>query len=283
MEPVIMDGKALSEKLRAEMIVDVRRVVEKTGTTPVLATILVGDDPSSHTYVRMKGRACDTIGLASRRIDLPSSSSTADLLAAIDQCNSDSSVYGILLQHPVPKQIDERVCFDRILPEKDVDGVTTLGFGRLSFGLPAFASCTPGGIIRLIDEYTIPLSGKRAAVVGRSPILGKPMAMMLLERDCTVTICHSKTSDLPATLADADIVVAALGRAEFIRGEWLKEGVVVIDAGYNPGNVGDAHYESCLRKASYITPVPGGVGPMTITMLLANTVEAALRRNSLMN
>ncbi len=281
METVILDGKALSAKIKEELRERVAKLKASGAAAPSLATILVGDDPASETYVRMKVKACEAVGMGSRKLELPKETTTDELLAAIDELNADASINGILLQHPVPSQIDERAAFDRILPEKDVDGVTSAGFGAISFGMPAYASCTPGGMIRLLDEYKIELSGKKAVVVGRSPILGRPMAMLLLHRDCTVTICHSRTKDLPGELADADIVVAAVGKPNFIKGEWLKEGVVVLDAGYNPGNVGDAHYESCAEKASHITPVPGGVGPMTIAMLLANTVESAERKAGL--
>ncbi len=270
-EPVILDGKKLAGEIRA----DLKERVAKLTRQPVLATILVGSDPASATYVKMKGKACESIGMASRRIELPASTQTAALLRIIDELNQDPDVHGILLQHPVPDDVDERAAFDRIAAEKDVDGVTTLGFGKISFGLDAYASCTPAGMIRLMDEYEIPIEGKHAVVVGRSPILGKPMALLLLERNATVTICHSRTKDLEAHLATADIVVAAVGKPNFIKGDGLKDGVVVMDAGYNEGNVGDAEYDSCYKKASHITPVPGGVGPMTIAMLLAHTVQAA--------
>ena len=270
-EPVILDGKTLAASIRE----DLKTRGAKLPATPVLATILVGDDPASATYVKMKGKACESIGMDSRRIELPASTQTAALLRIIDELNNDPNVHGILLQHPVPDDVDERLAFDRIAATKDVDGVTTLGFGKISFGLEAYASCTPAGMIRLMDEYKVPIEGKHAVVVGRSPILGKPMALLLLERNATVTICHSRTKNLEQHLATADIVVAAVGKPNFIRGESLKPGVVVMDAGYNAGNVGDADYESCFKKASYITPVPGGVGPMTIAMLLAHTVQAA--------
>lgn len=275
MEPIIMDGKALAGKIREDLKTRVQAIKDQGHNTPVLATILVGEDPASATYVKMKVKSCESIGMVSKRVDLSEKTTTDELLAVIDDLNADPDVMGILLQHPVPSQIDERACFDRIAPEKDVDGVTTLGFGRISFGESAFGSCTPAGMMRMLDEYGIDPEGKHAVVVGRSPILGKPMAMMLLQRNATVTVCHSRTRDLPSILASADIVVAALGKPEFIKGEWLKEGVVLLDAGYNPGNVGDAHYESCYKKASHITPVPGGVGPMTIATLLEQTVESA--------
>lgn len=275
MKPVLLDGKSLAEKIRTQLA---PRVARLKAHSPALATILVGVDPASATYVRMKVRACESIGLRSLRVDLPESATTADLLARIDALNADTAVCGILLQHPSPAQIDERQAFDRIALEKDVDGVTTLGFGRLSFGLPAFGSCTPAGIMRLLEEYRIPLEGKNAVVIGRSAILGRPMAAMLLAKNCTVTVCHSRTADLPAHVRQADLVIAACGRPHLVRGEWLKEAAVVVDAGYNPGNVGDADFESCLKRASYITPVPGGVGPMTIAMLLEHSVLAAERR-----
>lgn len=276
-EPVLLDGKSLAASIRAKLANRVTDKAKLGKKPPVLATILVGADPASATYVRMKGRACEEAGIGSRKIELPASTTTQQLLTVIDTLNEDADVHGILLQHPVPGQIDERAAFDRISPEKDVDGVTAGGFGRVSFGISgSYPSCTPAGIVRLLDEYKIPLSGKHAVVVGRSPILGKPMAALLVNRDSTVTICHSRTQDLPSHLGRADIIVAAVGKPNFIRGEWLREGVVVIDAGYNAGNVGDTDFASCAARASYITPVPGGVGPMTIAMLLVHTVDSAL-------
>ena len=280
MEPVILDGKTLAGKIRQELSERVKKLVAGGRAAPTLATILVGADPASATYVKMKGKACESTGLGSKKVELPESTTTPELLKVIDELNADPAISGILLQHPVPSQVDERAAFDRILPHKDVDGVTSAGFGQISFDIEgAYPSCTPAGMIRLMDEYKIPLEGKHAVVVGRSPILGKPMALLLLNRNCTVTVCHSRTRDLKSHLASADIVVAAVGKPNFVRGEDLKEGVVVMDAGYNPGNVGDADYESCYKKASHITPVPGGVGPMTIAMLLAHTVDSA-ERNS---
>lgn len=273
--PVLMDGKSLAARIREDLKARVMRLVESGQPKPVLATILVGDDPASATYVKMKGKACESIGIGSLKIELPQSTTTEELLARIEACNADPNIHGILLQHPVPPQVDERLAFDSISPEKDADGVTTLGFGRVSFGEPAYACCTPAGILRLLDEYAIPLEGSHAVVVGRSAILGRPVAMMLLNRNCTVTMCHSKTQNLPDRVREADIVVAAVGRPNFIQGDWIREGAVVIDAGYNPGNIGDADFEACSKRASYITPVPGGVGPMTIAMLLTHTVEAA--------
>ncbi len=274
-EPVLLDGKTLADKIKVELKERVGRLRATGRPAPVLATILVGDDPASATYVKMKGRACEAVGMESLRIALPAGTTTEELLARIDELNANSAVNGILLQHPVPPQIDERACFDRIAPGKDVDGVTTYGFGAISMGVPAFASCTPAGMIRLLDAYKIPIAGQHAVVVGRSPILGKPMALLLLARDATVTICHSKTRGLAEIVRQADIVVAAVGRPEFIKGDWIKNGAVVLDAGYNPGNVGDADFEGARARAAYITPVPGGVGPMTIAMLLEHTVQSA--------
>ena len=276
-QPVILDGKALSANIKEDLKARVARLVAAGKPAPVLATILVGDDPASATYVKMKGKACEAVGMGSRRIEMPASTTTEELLARIDELNADPQINGILLQHPVPSQVDERACFDRILPEKDVDGVTTFGFGAISMDVPAYPSCTPAGIIRLMDEYKLEYTGKHAVVVGRSPILGKPMAMLLLGRNCTVTICHSRTQNLPDMVRQADIVVAAVGKPKFIQGDWIKPGAVLIDAGYNPGNVGDADLKNA-GHASHLTPVPGGVGPMTIAMLLEHTVQSAEKK-----
>lgn len=274
----ILDGKSLSQKIREELKKRVESLKNNYNKTPTLATILVGNDPASATYVNMKVKSCHNIGMNSIRIDLPETTTTEELLNEIYKLNNNNEVDGILLQHPVPKQIDERKCFDAIDIEKDVDGVTTLGFGKISFGLDAYPSCTPAGIIRLLDEYNLKLEGKNAVVIGRSPILGKPLSMLLLQRNATVTICHSKTQNLPDIVRTADFVFACCGIPKFVKGDWLKEGCILVDAGYNPGNIGDADFESCYPKCSYITPVPGGVGPMTIAMLLSHTVEAAEKK-----
>ncbi len=278
METKILDGKSLSLKIREELKKRIDVLKNQYNKVPTLATILVGNDVASATYVNMKVKSCQSIGMGSIRIDLPENTTTEQLLEEIYKLNQDPDVDGILLQHPVPKQIDERKCFDTIDIEKDVDGVTTLGFGKISFGLPAYPSCTPAGIIRLLDEYRLSLEGKNAVVIGRSPILGKPLSMLLLQRNATVTICHSKTKNLPDIVKTADFVFACCGIPKFVKGDWLKDGCVLVDAGYNPGNVGDADYDSCFPKCSYITPVPGGVGPMTIAMLLSHTVEAAEKK-----
>jgi len=276
MPAIVLDGKSLSKQMEADLAVRVEKLkVASQGRTPILATLLVGNDPASGTYVKMKGNACRRVGMDSLRVDLAEATTTEELLASIDELNANPDVHGILLQHPVPKQIDERRCFDAIALAKDVDGVTTLGFGRMAMGERAYGSATPAGIMKLLAHYDIPLSGRRAVVVGRSPILGKPMAMMLLNADATVTICHSRTRDLPALIAEADIVVGAVGRPEFIKGDWIREGAVVIDAGYHPGGVGDVELTAVIDRCAAYTPVPGGVGPMTIATLIEQTVEAA--------
>ncbi|HTO21988.1 MAG TPA: bifunctional methylenetetrahydrofolate dehydrogenase/methenyltetrahydrofolate cyclohydrolase FolD, partial [Spirochaetia bacterium] len=245
------------------------------GRPPILATILVGDDPASATYVKMKGNACRRVGMESLKVVLPQATTTEELLARIDELNANPDVHGILLQHPAPKQVDERRCFERISLAKDVDGVTMLGFGRMAMGEPAYGSATPAGIMRLLTHYGVRLEGRHAVVVGRSPILGKPVALMLLNANATVTICHSKTEHLPEIVKGADIVVGAVGRPEFIKAAWIRDGAVVVDAGYHPGNVGDVELAPVISRCSAYTPVPGGVGPMTIATLITQTVEAA--------
>ncbi|GHD30330.1 bifunctional methylenetetrahydrofolate dehydrogenase/methenyltetrahydrofolate cyclohydrolase FolD [Parahalioglobus pacificus] len=271
----VLDGKALAGETEAQLLERVEALKAKSGgKTPILATILVGDDPASATYVKMKGNACRRVGMESVAVELPAATTTDELLAKIAELNANPDVHGILLQHPVPSQIDERVCFDAIDLTKDVDGVTCLGFGRMAMGEPAYGCATPQGIMRLLEAYDVEIEGKHAVVVGRSPILGKPMAMMLLQKNATVTICHSRTRDLPALVAQADILVGAVGKPEFIRAEWVKDGAVVVDAGYHPGGVGDIELEPLLERASAYTPVPGGVGPMTINTLIMQSVES---------
>ena len=270
----ILDGKKLANESEKEILKSVSLLKEK-GIVPTLATILVGNDPASETYVRMKQETCRRVGMESLAINLPKKTSTEELLSKIDELNSDKSIHGILLQHPVPNQINERECFERISIEKDVDGVTCLGFGRMSMGLSAYGSCTPAGIMRILDFYNIDISGMNAVVVGRSPILGKPMAMMLLNKNATVTICHSRTNELENHVRNADLVVGAVGVPKLIKKEWLKKGAVVIDAGYHPEKCGDIDLDGIDEIASSYTPVPGGVGPMTINTLIENTMEAA--------
>lgn len=271
---IVLDGKKLSEKSEKDFVKRVSVIKKKTGSSPILATILVGDNPASATYVNMKGNACRRIGMESLKIELPETTSTEELMKQINVLNDNKDVHGILLQHPVPSQIDERKCFDAIKIEKDVDGVTSLGFGKMSMQERVFGSCTPYGIMRLLDEYKIELEGKSAVVVGRSPILGKPMAMMLLNRNCTVTICHSKTQNLKSKIGDADIIVGAVGIPKFIKGDWIKNEAVVIDAGYHPEKCGDIELESIINRCEAYTPVPGGVGPMTINTLILQTIES---------
>jgi methylenetetrahydrofolate dehydrogenase (NADP+)/methenyltetrahydrofolate cyclohydrolase len=254
----------------------------RTGTKPCLATVLIGDDPASVTYVRMKRNRCAKAGIESRHVQLPADTTTEQLIDVITELGADPAVHGILLQHPVPVQIDERAAFEAIPAGKDVDGVTMQSFAAMAFGYNGFASCTPGGIMRLLDAYGVDVSGKHAVVIGRSAILGKPAGMLLLARDATVTICHSRTQDLPDIVRTADIVVAAVGKPEFVRGDWLKPGAVVVDAGYNEGNVGDVAYDEARTQAGMVTPVPGGVGPTTIAVLLEQTVDAAFRQRGLL-
>ncbi|MDF1509909.1 tetrahydrofolate dehydrogenase/cyclohydrolase catalytic domain-containing protein [Robertmurraya sp. DFI.2.37] len=275
-EKLILDGQKVANDVKEGLKPRIA-VLKEEGIIPSLATILVGDDPSSATYVRMKGNACERLGIHSRRIHLPKETTTDELLQTIHELNNDSTVHGILLQHPVPSHIDERAAFEAIALEKDVDGVTSWGYGQTALGFGLYPSCTPAAIVRIMEYYNIEAEGKHAVVVGRSPILGKPVSALLLNMNATVTTCHSRTVNLPEIVKQADIVVAAVGKPEFIKGDWLKKGAVVLDAGYNPGNVGDVEYESCFQKSSAITPVPGGVGPVTISMLLKHTVDAAER------
>lgn len=279
----LMDGTGLAGRIVEEAAAKAAEVSQRTGTSPCLATVLVGEDPASVTYVRMKRARCAKAGIRSRHIALPAATTTAELIDTLAGLSDDPDVHGILLQHPCGPHIDERAAFEAIAPHKDVDGVTAHSFaamsfalpGFVSFALPGFVSCTPGGIMRLLEAYDVDLTGRRAAVVGRSAILGKPVGMLLLARDATVTYRHSRTADLPDIIREADVVVAAVGRPRLIRGEDIKSGAVVIDAGYNAGNVGDVDFDTALTRARLITPVPGGVGPMTIAVLLAQTVDAA--------
>ena len=271
---IILDGKNIALSTEESLKLRVSALYEKNKFVPILATILVGFDPASATYVKMKRNACERIGMKSIKVELDSNTTTEELLSKIHELNSNPEVHGILLQHPVPSQINERICFEAIDLKKDVDGVTCLGFGNMSMGEKAFGSCTPQGIMRLLQEYEIEIAGKHAVVVGRSPILGKPMAMMLLNEDATVSICHSKTTDLEEHLIKADIVVGAVGIPKFIKSDWIKDGAVVIDAGYHPEKCGDIDLDGIIDRCLAYTPVPGGVGPMTINTLILQTVEA---------
>ncbi|EIE00410.1 bifunctional methylenetetrahydrofolate dehydrogenase/methenyltetrahydrofolate cyclohydrolase FolD [Leptospira licerasiae] len=275
MTAILLDGKKLSQKIKDSIAEEIKTLTASGKKPPKLATILVGSDPASATYVNMKVKSCHAVGMISEKIELPETTTTQELLAVIDRLNADPDTHGILLQHPTPPQIDERAAFDRIDLKKDVDGVTTLSFGKLSMGVETYLPCTPYGMVLLLKEYGIDPAGKRAVVVGRSPILGKPMAMLLTEMNATVTLCHSRTQNLAEIVSQADIVVGAVGKPEFIKADWIKPGAVLLDAGYNVGNVGDIEISKAWEKSSYYTPVPGGVGPMTISVLLLQTLYSA--------
>ena len=274
MTAIILDGKELSS-ISENSIKNRVDNLHKDGIKPTLATILVGNDPASETYVKMKRNTCSRVGMESIAVELPENTSTEELLNTIEKLNKDSNVHGILLQHPVPSQIDERTCFDAIDIKKDVDGVTCLGFGNMSMGIDAYGSCTPAGIIRLIEHYKLDVQGLNAVVVGRSPILGKPMAMMLLNLNATVTICHSRTQNIDTIIKNADLIVGAVGIPKFIKSSWIKKDAIVIDAGYHPEKCGDIDLDSIENLASAYTPVPGGVGPMTINTLILQTLQSA--------
>jgi methylenetetrahydrofolate dehydrogenase (NADP+)/methenyltetrahydrofolate cyclohydrolase len=275
----LLDGKITGRRIRDEVAVEVARLKEQ-GINVGMGVVLVGDDPASHVYVGMKERACAEAGIRSVARRLPGSATQQEALDAVREMNESPDVHGILVQHPLPHGLDEDEVFAAIAPEKDVDGVGPISMARVLADQPGFAACTAAGIIELLDAYNIEIKGRNCVVIGRSLIVGKPVALLLLRRHGTVTICHSRTTDLADHIKRADIVVAAVGKAEFITGDMIKEGAVVIDAGYNriegrKGDVGDVDFESASAKASYITPVPGGVGPMTIAMLLKQTLQAA--------
>ena len=274
MAALILDGKELS-KISENIIKEKVKELSKKNITPSLATILVGNDPASETYVKMKRNTCARVGMKSIAVELSENTTTEELLSTIKSLNNDQNVHGILLQHPVPSQIDERLCFNAIDIKKDVDGVTCLGFGNMSMGIDAYGSCTPAGIIRLIKHYKLDVQGLNAVVVGRSPILGKPMAMMLLNMNATVTICHSRSRNIDTIIKNADLVVGAVGIPKFIKSEWIKKGAIVIDAGYHPEKCGDIDLDNIEDIASAYTPVPGGVGPMTINTLILQTLQSA--------
>ena len=274
MSAILLDGKELS-RISEESIKKKVQELSSKNIKPTLATILVGNDPASETYVKMKRNTCARVGMESIAVELSEDTTTEELLEKIRSLNNDVNVHGILLQHPVPSQIDERLCFDEIDINKDVDGVTCLGFGNMSMGLDAYGSCTPAGIMRLINHHDIQVEGLNAVVVGRSPILGKPMAMMLLNMNATVTICHSRTTNLDLIIKNADIIVGAVGIPKFIKSDWIKKGAVVIDAGYHPEKCGDIDLDNIEKIASAYTPVPGGVGPMTINTLILQTLQSA--------
>ena len=274
MSALLLDGKKLASTSEIEIAKEVSEL-KSHGINPTLATILVGNDPASETYVRMKRNTCKRVGMESIAVELSESTTTDELLNTINDLNKDNSVHGILLQHPVPSQIDERKCFDAIDINKDVDGVTCLGFGNMAMGLNAYGSCTPAGIIRLIQYYKLDIEGLNAVVIGRSPILGKPMAMMLLNLNATVTICHSRTTNIEKIIKNADLIVGAVGIPRFIKTEWVKQDAIVIDAGFHPEKCGDIDLDDMTSISSAYTPVPGGVGPMTINTLILHTMQSA--------
>lgn len=277
----IIDGKAIAAQMRKDIAVEAAALAEKS-VTPGLAVVLVGDDPASRVYVSMKEKACAETGIFSDEHKLSAKTSESDLLKLIDKLNHDARIDGILVQLPLPDHIDESKVLEAISPAKDVDGFHPYNVGRLVTGNPLFQPCTPYGVMKMLEKTGVDLTGKEVVVVGRSNIVGKPVALMCLAKHATVTLCHSRTTDLPEKVRQADVVIAAVGRPEMIKGDWIKEGAVVIDVGVNRVGekklVGDVEFAAACERASAITPVPGGVGPMTITMLLYNTLESAKRR-----
>lgn len=275
---IILDGKALAEKVRQEIKNEVEKIMQEGKIQPGLAVVIVGDDPASAIYVRNKEKAALEAGLYSVVRRYPAETTQEKLLSVVDELNADSSIHGILVQFPLPKHLNEKEVINRIDPRKDVDGLHPLNIGALLVGDKGLVSCTPKGCMRIIKETGVPVSGKKAVVIGRSNLVGKPVALLLLQENATVTICHSRTKDLQKELIDADIIVAAVGVPKMVTGEMVKEGAIVIDVGINRSEdgklCGDVDFASVSEKAGFITPVPGGVGPMTIAMLLSNTIEA---------
>ena len=282
----LIDGKALALQVRERLATESAAVLAKTGMKPGLATILVGDDPASHLYVKSKQKACDAAGIYIDDHKLPASTTQAELLALIEKENADPKIHGILVQLPLPKHIDSKIVLEAVSPDKDADGFHPYNFGRLVEGHPVFEACTPKGVIKMIESTGVSIEGKRAVVLGRSNIVGKPLALMLLQRNATVTICHSKTKDLSAVCREAELLLVAIGKAKFVTADMVRDGAVVIDVGMNrlPDGkvVGDVDFEPVSQKAGWISPVPGGVGPMTIAMLLDNTVESAKRMSGML-
>ena len=281
MSAQLIDGKTLAQEIRQEIAKDIELLVGQTGVRPGLAVVLVGDDPASAVYVRNKKKACDTAGLYVDDHALPATTTQEELLKLIDQLNNDPKIHGILVQLPLPSQIDSQTVLNAVSPDKDADGFHPYNIGRLVAGDPVFVPCTPKGVMRMIEAAEQSIKGKRAVVLGRSNIVGKPVAMLLMHQHATVTICHSRTTDLPGMCQEADILVAAIGKAQFVKSDMVKTGAMVIDVGINrlgDGRlVGDVDFESVRKVAGWLSPVPGGVGPMTIAMLLANTLEGAKR------
>ncbi|UUX93477.1 bifunctional methylenetetrahydrofolate dehydrogenase/methenyltetrahydrofolate cyclohydrolase FolD [Methanoplanus endosymbiosus] len=272
---MILNGRELSEKIQNS----VKAEIEKSGLTPCLATVIVGEDPASQMYVRMKHKACENVGIKSAGVELPAESTTEEILKAVSELNKDPSVHGILVQLPLPSHADTEKVIESVSPEKDVDGFHPYNLGRLFSGRPDFVPCTPGGIMTILSEYGINPEGKRAVVIGRSVDVGRPMAALLINANATVTVCHSRTRNLEDEIRNADIVVSAIGRAKFIREDMIRDGAVVIDVGINQDDngklCGDVDFENVEKRTSAITPVPGGVGPMTIATLMQNTLKSA--------
>jgi len=275
----LINGKEISAAVKERVKAEVENIKETKGKVPGLAVIIVGEDPASQVYVRNKELACEAVGFYSRKIEMPESTTQEELLEVVERLNEDKSINGILCQLPLPKHLDETAVINAISYEKDVDAFHPVNVGKIMIGNFDFLPCTPAGVMELLDDANIELNGKNAVVIGRSNIVGKPQSMLLLHKNATVTICHSRTQNLKEITKTADILVVAVGRAEMIDGDYIKEGAVVIDVGMNRLEnkklVGDVHFESCEKKASYITPVPGGVGPMTIATLMKNTFTAA--------
>lgn len=276
-----MDGKELAKKIRGELKEEVEQL-KKDGITPKLAVVMVGEDKASQVYVRNKSRACDEIGIAFEEFLLPDTTKMEELLALIDTLNNRDDIDGILLQSPIPKHLDINLAFNRISPEKDVDGFNPINVGRLSIGEDSFVSCTPAGVVRMLEEYDIEMEGKHAVILGRSNIVGKPLIQCMLKKNATVTVCHSRTKQIEEITKQADILIAAIGKAKFVKADMVKDGAVVVDVGINRTEegklVGDVDFETVEKKVKAITPVPGGVGPMTIAMLMTNLVKAAKKR-----
>jgi len=274
---VVVDGKQLAAKLREELADEIAAIVASGRRPPCLAVVLVGDNPASISYIKGKRRACERAGMASREHDLPATATQAEVLALVESLNRDPDVDGILVQLPLPKGLDSAAVIEAIDPAKDVDGLTTHNAGRLMAGLPGLRPCTPLGILAVLDRHGVPLEGRHAVVIGRSILVGKPIALMLLERNATVTMCHSRTRDLAKLVREADVLVAAAGSPLLVKGDWIRPGAAVVDLGVNMVDgvqVGDVDFEAALGVAGLLTPSRGGVGPMTITLLLRNTVEA---------
>jgi methylenetetrahydrofolate dehydrogenase (NADP+)/methenyltetrahydrofolate cyclohydrolase len=284
----LIDGKQIAQKIKADLKQKLSQLKQNTGQTPGLATLLIGENPASQVYIRNKIKSCQEVGITSRHIDLPASTTQEQLLKIISDLNNDKHIHGILVQLPLPASINTQLVINALDPQKDVDGFHPFNMGNLLIGKPSLIPCTPHGIMKMLEAYTIDPAGKKAVIIGRSNIVGKPAGILLLQANATVTFCHSRTPNIEEEISRADIVVAAVGIPEFVKGEWLKENSIVIDVGINrlPDGrlVGDVHFDSALKKASFITPVPGGVGPMTIAMLLWNTLvafESQLKRENI--